>query len=280
MPDPKFVLLVIREDCWNPFFVDFTWLSPAAWGAGLPLRECVSTSISKSLGYGIIAGSSVVKIPQVLNVISSRSGDGLSLDSQVMEFVSNALAVVYYALYEKSPFSAYGETIIVALGCLLVICAMIYFAKKDRAEGIVRLVLSVAAVAAFIPSVFDPLVKYAPVAVNAGIVVLFLAQLAFWVARITQIIDTEKTKSNGAQSSITLVANLLGTTARIFTSMKEVNNKYQLGCTVFNAGLNAVLLWQFWRFSRPATTAVGSGAASAKARRASTKGASTKVKAP
>lgn len=282
MSDAKsFVLLVIREDCWKPYFEDFSWLSLSAWGeAGAgSLRDCVAASVSKSLGYGIIAGSVIVKLPQLRNVIAARSGAGLSLDSQLLEFVSNALAVIYYALYKGSPFSAYGETTIVSFGCLLVISAMLYFANAGRAQGLSRFALSVLVVAAFVPAVLNRVLQSSPLPLPAGVtgghVALLVSQLTFWSSRLMQIVETERAQSNGAQSIITLVANVLGTVARVYTSMREVGDLVQLACTGFNAALNAYLLWQFIRISRSAA-APAKVRAPANVRAPSTKAAAAK----
>lgn len=268
MPD-SFVLLVIREDCWKPYFEDFSWLSLTAWGesgAG-SLRDCVAASVSKSLGYGIIAGSFIVKLPQLKNVISARSGAGLSLDSQLLELVSNALSVIYYALYMGSPFSAYGETTIVSIGCLLVISAILYFANSGRAMGLMRLILSLLVIAAFIPAVLGRALQNSPFPlpsnVDGGRIALLVSQLTFWSSRLMQIVETERSQSVGVQSVVTLAANVLGTVGRVYTSAREVKDLFQLGCTCFNAALNAYLLWQFVRISR--ATAPSKGRATAKA---------------
>lgn len=252
-----FHLLVVREDCWAPFFVDFAWLSPAAWTApASPLVDCVKASISKSLGYGIILGSSIVKLPQAANVWRARSGAGLSLDAQLLELVSNGLAVAFHATYNKSPFSAYGETIIVALGCLLVVGAMLNFAAPGaRLAGGARLVAGLALVAALsadvlVPAVAAAGVSPAPSLKTLGKYVNYLSNLTFWFARGAQIYETALSQSNGAQSPITLFANLAGTVARIFTSMREVKDKDQLYCTIFNALLNAVLCVQWALIAR------------------------------
>ncbi len=259
---PIFHFLIIRDDCYKPFFVDFSWLSLSSWTTpSSPLRDCVIASVSKTLGYGIILGSCVVKLPQVINIVKARSGAGLSLSSQYQELASNALAVVWHVSWNASPFSAYGETIIVTLGCALVILAMWFFERPS----VTHVATVVAVSAAFVqlalasPSTVTAVIHDSAKIIGIPAVALsaksikdliqFLSQLTFWGARITQIIATALTRSNGAQSPLTLVFNLAGTTARVFTSMREVRDPLQLAFTVFNVLLNGVLCAQWLSYS-------------------------------
>ena len=255
---PIFHFLIIRDDCVKPFFVDFSWLSLSSWTTpSSPVRDCVIASVSKALGYGIILGSFVVKLPQVINIVQARSGAGLSLSSQYQELASNALAVVWHVSWNASPFSAYGETIIVTLGCALVILAMWYFERPS----VTHVATVVAVSAAFVqlalasPSTVTTVLRDSAKMIGIPALALsakslkdliqFLSQLTFWGARITQIIATALERSNGAQSPLTLVFNLAGTTARVFTSMREVRDPLQLAFTVFNVLLNGVLCAQW-----------------------------------
>ena len=47
--------------------------------------ECFAATVSKALGLGIIAGSIMVKVPQIINLMASKSAEGLSLFSVVLE---------------------------------------------------------------------------------------------------------------------------------------------------------------------------------------------------
>jgi hypothetical protein len=255
-----FYLLVVRSDCWNPYFKDFSWLSPSAWASGSHLRECVTASVSKSLGYGIIAGSCIVKLPQVLNIIAAGSGEGLSASSQYQELLSNVMAAVWH-VWNGSPFSAFGECVIVSLGTALVIGTLWYYSSPGMLQvgliggltaAMLQLVLvSPEAVAAALAPLAASLGQAALSAAAVKNALQLLGSLAFWGSRLTQIAATFAAASNGAQSPLTLVFNLAGTAARVFTSLKEVKDPLQLYVTVFNAFLNAVLVAQFLYYMKP-----------------------------
>jgi mannose-P-dolichol utilization defect protein 1 len=284
---PAYHLLVVRDDCWKPFFVDLAWLSPAAWAApGSPLRDCAAASVSKALGYGIIAGSLLVKLPQVANILRARSPAGLSLASQYQELASNLLAVVWHVSWNRSPFSAYGETIIVTLGCALVIATMWAFERPS----LTHLAGAGAAAAALGALVFAPPAAAAAaagaLARTAGLpappasllkdALQLLSQLTFWASRATQLVDTQRARSNGAQSPLTLAFNLAGTAARVFTSMREVKDPLQLAFTVVNVALNGALCVQWWAFRAAAVVAPQRAAR----RAAAAKPAAARAKSP
>lgn len=63
---PKYKLLFFREDCFNEF-LDLNFF----------YKDCISITISKGLGYGIILGAMLVKLPQIYNILKARSGRGI-----------------------------------------------------------------------------------------------------------------------------------------------------------------------------------------------------------
>ena len=73
---------------------------------------CLSLFISKSIGLGIIAASSVVKIPQLLKLVSSQSSAGVSFLSYLLETTAYTISLIYNAR-NGFPFSTYGETALI-----------------------------------------------------------------------------------------------------------------------------------------------------------------------
>jgi len=65
----------------------------------------------QSLGLGIVAGSTLVKLPQVVAVVRARSAEGLNPLSFELETLGLAIAASYGFLHRLA-FSAYGESIV------------------------------------------------------------------------------------------------------------------------------------------------------------------------
>ena len=75
--------------------------------------QCLKLALSKSLGLGIIAASSIVKIPQILKLLHSQSAAGISFLSYALETSAYVITLAYSAR-NGFPFSTYGETALIA----------------------------------------------------------------------------------------------------------------------------------------------------------------------
>lgn len=84
---------------------------------------CLKLAVSKALGVGIVAASSVVKVPQVLNLVRSRSAAGVSFLSYLLETASYLVSLAYNVRH-GFPFSTYGETALI-LGQNVVIAVLV-----------------------------------------------------------------------------------------------------------------------------------------------------------
>ncbi|KAM3654675.1 mannose-P-dolichol utilization defect 1 protein isoform 1-T1 [Ammospiza maritima maritima] len=82
---PWLVPFLLPEHCFDRFFLHFQLLDVL----------CLKILLSKVLGYGIVAGSVLVKVPQLLKVWGSRSGGGLSLPSVLLELLALGGSVGY-----------------------------------------------------------------------------------------------------------------------------------------------------------------------------------------
>lgn len=57
---------------------------------------CPASVISKLLGYLIIVGSFALKIPQIIKIISAKSGDGISITSLILESLGFLVTTAYF----------------------------------------------------------------------------------------------------------------------------------------------------------------------------------------
>ena len=70
----KMVLWIFREDCYNKFInMDFADM------------ECVKFTISKGLGFAIVVGSGILKVPQIIKIVMNGSVEGLAAISTYIE---------------------------------------------------------------------------------------------------------------------------------------------------------------------------------------------------
>jgi mannose-P-dolichol utilization defect protein 1 len=99
-----------------------------------PTPACLSLAISKTLGVGIIAASSIVKLPQILKLMSSKSPAGLSVVSLVLETASYMIGLAYN-FRNEFPVSTYGETALIAIQNIVITCLVFHYGGQGALAG-------------------------------------------------------------------------------------------------------------------------------------------------
>ena len=102
-PIRDFGISLLGTDCYKTIIVDIDLTS----------TQCLKLAVSKALGIATVAGSSVVKVPQIIKLLSSQSGAGISFLSYALE-ISALLTTLAYSARNGFPFNTYGETAMIA----------------------------------------------------------------------------------------------------------------------------------------------------------------------
>lgn len=97
-------LSLIGPDCYKSLILDID----------IADTPCLKLAISKTLGIMTVAGSSIVKLPQILKLLSSQSAAGISSLSYALE-TSAMIITLAYSARSGFPFSTYGETAMIAV---------------------------------------------------------------------------------------------------------------------------------------------------------------------
>lgn len=119
---------LLGPQCYKTLILDLDPVSSPA---------CLKLALSKTLGLGIIAASSIVKIPQILKLLRSRSAAGVSFLSYALETAGFVASLAYNAR-QGFPFSTWGETALIAVQDV-VICVLVlrYQGQGVAAAGFV-----------------------------------------------------------------------------------------------------------------------------------------------
>lgn len=117
-------LSLLGPDCYKSLILDIDETN----------TECLKLAVSKGLGVGIIAGSSIVKVPQILKLVSSQSAAGISFLSYVLE-TSSMIITLAYSARNNFPFSTYGETALIAAQNIAISLLVLRFQGKDLAAA-------------------------------------------------------------------------------------------------------------------------------------------------
>ncbi|KAI5069148.1 hypothetical protein GOP47_0015449 [Adiantum capillus-veneris] len=176
----------------------------------LPSQTCLLPLFSQVLGYAIVAASSIVKVPQIYLIIKGRSVKGLSSTAFELEVVGYTLALAF-CIYKKLPFSTYGELSFLLIQALIIVGLIYNLTPNLGVSSWVRAALY----CAFAPTILSG-------GLNPSLLeALYACQHAiFFFSRVPQIVKNYQSKQTGQLSLLTSLMNLLGSSARLFTSIQ------------------------------------------------------------
>ena len=87
-------------------------------------------TMSKFLGYGLVLGGAIVKIPQVIKIVMNKSVFGISYQSIILETLTNWITIIY-SWYNVIPFSIYGENVFLLVQNLLIMAFFCFYSPRN-----------------------------------------------------------------------------------------------------------------------------------------------------
>ncbi|GAM89438.1 hypothetical protein ANO11243_074760 [Dothideomycetidae sp. 11243] len=215
---------LLGEKCYNVLLLRFH----------ISDTDCVKLAVSKALGVGIISASSIVKIPQLLKLLNSRSAAGVSFLSYALETAAYLVTLAYNTRM-NFPFSTYGETALIAVQNVAIALAVLHFSRQDALAGVYVAALAAAGYALFSADVVDAqMLGY----LQAGAGLLGVA------SKLPQIVAVYREGGTGQLSAFAVFNYLVGSLTRIFTTLQEVDDPLILYGFISGFVLNAVLAAQ------------------------------------
>lgn len=215
----------ITPICYRTLILDF---DPASSPA------CTKLALSKAIGVGIITLSTIIKVPQLIKLLNSRSARGVSFSSYALE-TAGYLCTLAYNFRSGNPISTYGEIGLIAVQNVVIAVLILHYSGKDTWAAAFVSVVAAALYALFNEGVVDPkLMGYLQVAT----IPLGLA------SKVPQIINVARNKSTGNLSAFAVFNYLFGSLARVFTTLAEVEDPLILYGFLGGAFLNFVLVAQ------------------------------------
>uniref|UniRef100_A0A8C4QD28 Solute carrier family 66 member 3 n=1 Tax=Eptatretus burgeri TaxID=7764 RepID=A0A8C4QD28_EPTBU len=219
----RLLSFIVPDPCYERFFVRFDLLH----------GPCLKILLSKCLGLGIIAGSVMVKVPQIVKIVKARSAVGISFNAIISELVAIA-GTIAYSVVNKFPFSAWGEAFFLLMQTLIIGFFTQHYGGKT-AKGMIFVVLYLA-VLQLLLSPITPL----------G-VITFLQALnmpAVISSKLLQAGTIYRTGHTGELSAITMILVFAGSLARIFTSLQETGDGLLVLTFVVASSCNGILVLQ------------------------------------
>ena len=108
-----------RKDCFDLFFNKFDFTN----------ADCLKITISKGLGYAIILGSGILKVPQIIKIVKAGSVEGISKSLFYFETLT-LLHAATYSISQNIPFSVYGESLIILVQNIVIIMMFWVYSKE------------------------------------------------------------------------------------------------------------------------------------------------------
>ncbi|ETV70355.1 hypothetical protein, variant 2 [Aphanomyces astaci] len=189
---------VFTPQCFDAYFTRFDFLQV----------ECGKAVVSKLLGYLIIVGSFILKLPQILKIVAAGNVAGLNPSSFYLEVITFQASVVYNVL-RGYPISSWGESAVILIQNVILVLLLWYYSGAAKSTQLVGVVAFVALGAGmfYLPSEFDWVLPSAGIPLSV-------------MARIPQILSNFKQGHTGQLAFLTLFLNFGGSAARLFTTLQ------------------------------------------------------------
>lgn len=195
---------------------------------------CLNLGFSKALGLAIVAGSSVVKVPQILKLLQSRSAAGVSSLSYALETAAFVITLVYSAR-NGFPFSTYGETALIAAQNVVISVLVLRYSGRDAVAAAFVGGLAVAGYALQDERLVEMGLLRTLQAVGALLAV---------GSKVPQIYTIWQQGGTGQLSAFAVFNYLFGSLARVYTTVQEVDDSLILYGFLAGLALNAILAVQ------------------------------------
>lgn len=226
---------LIGETCYKSLVLDINEADSA----------CIKHAVSKGLGYGIVGASSIVKVPQILKLVNSKSAAGVSFLSYFLETAAYLVSLAYNAR-SGFPFSTYGETALILIQNVIISLLVLNYSGRKAAAAVFVAGLAGSATALFSPEILSA-ETLKMLQAGAGAVGV--------LSKIPQILAIWSEGSTGQLSAFTVINYLIGSLTRIFTTLQEVDDKLILYGFLGGFALNVVLTLQImYYWNSPAKT--------------------------
>lgn len=196
-------LRFISKKCVDEYFIHHNFLDV----------PCFKSTLSKGLGFGIILGSVMVKLPQIIKITNSKSGKGINIFAVCLELFAISASLAY-SFVNGFPFSAWGEGTFLALQTSAIAALVIFYGGATRQA--IGFIVSYAAVMFILLSGLTPVnILWFLQATNVPIILM---------GKLIQAHTNYKNCSTGQLSAPTCFLLFFGSLMRIFTSIQETGD--------------------------------------------------------
>ncbi|KOC66498.1 Mannose-P-dolichol utilization defect 1 protein like protein [Habropoda laboriosa] len=194
---------------------------------------CFKATLSKVLGLGIIGGSLLVKVPQIVKILKSKSAEGINVLSVLLDLFA-ITAMVSYSFISGFPFSSWGDGVFLGIQTLAIAVLVMHF-SGNTVQATAFLGAYLAVVFAATSGLTSVKILWACQAMNIPIVL---------TSKLIQAYTNYTNGSTGQLSAATGFMLFFGSLARIFTSIQETGDMTMIIMYICSTAANAVIAAQ------------------------------------
>lgn len=219
------------ETCYDEFFLNFNFLDV----------PCLKIVMSKALGIGIILGSVLVKLPQILKLMGAKSAEGLSFKSVLLELLA-ITGTMAYSISNKFPFSAWGEALFLMLQTVAIGFLIQHYGRRTG-RGLLFLVVYFSLLVLLLSPITPISVVTSMQASNMPAII---------IGRLIQASTNFHNGHTGQLSAVSVFLLFAGSLARIFTSVQETGDSLMALTYVISSACNGIIALQvlyYWNSS-------------------------------
>lgn len=215
-----------------------TALSAAATGAPGIASSVVAKACANFLGWGVLVGSCLRSVPQIMRIWKKQSVQGISLLSNLTEMAAYTV-IVGYNLSHRYPFSTFGDTAMCLLQDVVLLGLFVKFGNLPAPAAAMGTAL-LGGLGCWVASG-----SCGPTVLNAlqGSSMLLLSL----GSRVPQIVMNWRRGNTGELSLTTSLLNFSGNIARLFTTCVLTQDALILAGTGLQTVMNGILVAQIWK---------------------------------
>jgi len=226
-------LQLLDEKCFQSLVVDVDYNN-------IP---CIKLLASRGLGTAIVAGSTLVKFPQILKIVSNGDAAGLSFLGVLLELLA-VTANGAYSFSQEFPFSAYGEAVFMSLQTSIIAILILWYGGNTFSTILFSAIYGATVLAITQPGLVPEEVLWYGQAANIPMIV---------IGKLIQAITNFRNGHTGQLSAITVFLLTLGSLARIFTSIQDTGDQVMILTFVVSSSVNVIIALQvlyYWNTTK------------------------------
>lgn len=197
------------------------------------LVSCFKSTLSKALGLGIISGSLLVKVPQIMKLFRSKSGEGISIIGVTFDLAAITI-YMSYSFVKGFPFTAWGDSIFLAVQTLVIgALVLLYNNSAIKALGYTLVYLGICVV--LMGGLTPVQILWTLQGFNIPILL---------AGKLSQAYTNYNNGHTGQLSAVTVFMLFFGSLARIFTSIQETGDSMVILTYIASSFANVVIVAQ------------------------------------